>query len=614
MSITARLLGPPVLVRDEVVYAVPRGRKVWALFAYLALADQQPSRQQLMELLFPDAEDPASALRWNLSELRRLLGGPDTVGSGNTVALRLPEGSVIDVHVLLGGSSEAAVELPGLGRELIEGMNVDASPGFTAWLLGERRRLLALSGAVLREGALRALASGDARRAVELAARLVGAEPLNEDAHVLLIRAFAATGDEVAVERQLSASTELFQRELGVPLGPEVYEAARMEPARPTPATAGGRASLRALLESGEAAVSAGAVDVGVGSLRAAAVGAKDAGDTATEAMALLALGSALVHGTKGRDEEGSAALHRAITAAEAVGDRGVAASAHRELGYVELLRGDYPRAEIWLRTAADLADGDTLEMARIRAVTGACLTDVGAHDRARAEFDIALELSESIDHAKQTAWSTAVVGKSKLLCNELDLAEEALRRASDLAHAERWTAFLAFPEALLAEVWVRRGKLGEAAETFEHAFALGCQVDDACWEAYSVRGMGLLKAASGDLEGAVGLMEKALDRCARQRDTHLWVRAYVLDALSAIATRMDHPHADGWVTDLGTVAEGSGMREFSVRAYLCRRDLGDDSAVDAARAVAVGIENPHLLDLLDADGPPLLDDLLGTA
>jgi DNA-binding SARP family transcriptional activator len=613
MSITARLLGPPVLVRDEVVYAVPRGRKVWALFAYLALADQQPSRQQLMELLFPDAEDPASALRWNLSELRRLLGGPDTVGSGNTVALRLPEGSVIDVHVLLGGSSEAAVELPGLGRELIEGMNVDASPGFTAWLLGERRRLLALSGAVLREGALRALASGDARRAVELAARLVGAEPLNEDAHVLLIRAFAATGDEVAVERQLSASTELFQRELGVPLGPEVYEAARMEPARPAPATAGGRASLRALLESGEAAVSAGAVDVGVGSLRAAAVGAKDAGDTATEAMALLALGSALVHGTKGRDEEGSAALHRAITTAEAVGDRGVAASAHRELGYVELLRGDYPRAEIWLRTAADLADGDTLEMARIRAVTGACLTDVGAHDRARAEFDIALELSESIDHAKQTAWSTAMVGKSKLLCNELDLAEDALRRASDLAHAERWTAFLAFPEALLAEVWVRRGKLGDAAETFEHAFALGCQVDDACWEAYSVRGMGLLKAATGDLDDAVGLMEKALDRCARQRDTHLWVRAYVLDALSAIATRMNHPHADGWVTDLGSVAEGSGMREFSVHAYLCRRDLGDGSAADAARAVAVGIENPRLHELLDAEGPSVLDDLLGT-
>ena len=99
MPIAAHLLGPPLMVRDGVVYAAARGKKVWALFAYLVLSDRQPTRQQLIELLFPDAEDPAGALRWNLSELRRLLGGSDTVGSGNAVRLRLPEGSVIDVHV-----------------------------------------------------------------------------------------------------------------------------------------------------------------------------------------------------------------------------------------------------------------------------------------------------------------------------------------------------------------------------------------------------------------------------------------------------------------------------------------------------------------------------------
>ncbi len=81
MPITVHLLGPPLLVRDGVVFAAPRGRKVWALLAYLALSPGQPSRQQLVDLLFPDAEDPAGTLRWNLSELRRLLGGPDTVGS-----------------------------------------------------------------------------------------------------------------------------------------------------------------------------------------------------------------------------------------------------------------------------------------------------------------------------------------------------------------------------------------------------------------------------------------------------------------------------------------------------------------------------------------------------
>jgi len=77
MAIVAHLLGPPLMVRDGVVYAPPKGKKVWALLAYLALSARQPTRQQLIELLFPDAEDPAGALRWNLSELRRLLGGSE---------------------------------------------------------------------------------------------------------------------------------------------------------------------------------------------------------------------------------------------------------------------------------------------------------------------------------------------------------------------------------------------------------------------------------------------------------------------------------------------------------------------------------------------------------
>ena len=612
MATVVQLLGPPLLVRDSVVYATARGRKVWALLAYLALAEQAPSRQQLVDLLFPDAEDPASALRWNLSELRRLLGGPDTVGSGNTVKLRLPEGAVIDVRVLQEGTSGAAVELPGLGRELLEGVNVEASPGFNAWLLGERRRIQALGGAVLREGALRALASGSAQRAVELATRLVGTDPLGEDAHILLVRAFAATGDEVAVERQLAASTDLFRRELGVELAPELYEAARMESDPPAPAPARTRASVQALLESGEAAVEAGAVEVGIDGLRDAVIGARETNDTTLEASALLGLGSALVHATKGRDEEGAAALHRAIAAAESVSERRIAASAHRELGYVELLRGDYPRANVLLRSAADLADDDPLEMSRIHAVIGIGLVDVGSHARAEAEIRVAIELALAIDHRRQTAWALSFLGRSQLLRSELEAAEETLTRSSELIRTERWTAFLPFPEALLAEVWVRQGRCDRAAEAFEHAFTLGCTVNDACWEAYGVRGLALLKAAGGDLEGSIELMEDAQSRCARQRDTHMWLRAYVLDAMCAVATVAKHPQASAWVTDLGSMAGRSGMRELSVHAYLYQRDLGDEAAIDAARTLAAGIENPHLHGLLDPAGPPLLEDLLG--
>jgi DNA-binding SARP family transcriptional activator len=614
MPLLVQLLGPPILVRDDVVYATPRGRKVWALLAYLALSGGPPSRQQLVDLLFPDAEDPAGALRWNLSELRRLLGGPDTVGSGHVVQLRLPEGSVLDVHVLLGGSSGEAVELPGLGRELLEGMDIDGSPGFTAWLLGERRRLQGLSETVLRECALRALASGNARAAVELATRLVAADPLHEDGHVLLVRAFAATGDAAAVERQLTASVDLFRRELGVEPGPELAQAARSGAAPAARAMGGGRATVTALLESGGAAVSAGAIEAGVDTLRSAVAGAREAGDTELEALASLALGSALVHATKERDEEGAAALHRSIAAAEVTGMRATAASAHRELGYIEVLRAQYPRARTWLRAAEELADDDPTEMAKIHAVVGACLADTSAHDQAAAAFGASIELSASVGLPKQQAWSMAFLGRTHLLRGELDRAEETLDAALELVLGERWTAFAPCPEALSAEVWIRRGDLARAADAFEHAFALACQVDDACWEAYGARGLGLLRAAHGDLTGAVEQLEDALTRSARQRDTHLWLRAYVLDALCAVAVATGDPGASRWTTDLGSIAGRSGMRELSVHACLYRRDLGDPTAIDAARVLAVGIENPHLHELVDAGGPSLLDDLLGKA
>jgi len=612
MTIAVHLLGPPLLVRDDVVYPAPRGRKVWGLFAYLALSARPPTRQQLIDLLFPEADDPAGALRWNLSELRRLLGGPDTVGSGNVVQLRLPEGSVLDVRVLMEGTSFEAVELPGLGRELLEGMDIESSPGFAAWLLGERRRLQALGEAVLREGALRGLASGNARMAVDLATRLVAAAPLDEDAHVLLLRAFAGTGDEVAVQRQLTASVELFRRELGIEPGPELAEAASDLPLAPAPAAGRGRAALRTLVESGESAVSAGAITAGVEVLREAVAACREADETDLEAIALLAFGAALVHATKGKDEEGAAALHRSIAAAETTGDRAIAAAAHRELGYVEMLRGDYLRARTLLRSAESLAGGDPTELARIRAVSAAALADVGSHDQAAVEFADSVRLAEEAGQSKQHAWSLAVLGRTQLLRNELDLAEETLTRARDLTKGERWTAFLAYPEALLGEVWVRMGDLDRASERFEHAFALGTQVNDACWEAYGVRGSGLLLAARGDLTGAIKAMDDALTRCARQRDTHLWLRAYVMDALCAVAVTAHHPTASRWVSDLGSIAGRSGMREFSVHSYLYRREMGDASASDAARVLSVEVENPHLVELIEADGSSLLEDLLG--
>ena len=83
------------------------------------------------------------------------------------------------------------------------------------------------------------------------------------------------------------------------------------------------------------------------------------------------------------------------------------------------------------------------------------------------------------------------------------------------------------------------------------------------------MRGFGLLRAARGDLDGCGRGDGGRADPCARQRDTHLWLRAYVLDALCAVAVAAQHPTAGRWVTDLASLAGRSGMRELSVHAYL---------------------------------------------
>ena len=70
MEGTIRLLGRPSIAHGGVPVRAPRGRKSWALLAYVLLAERPPARKRLAEMLFADAEDPLGALRWTLAELR----------------------------------------------------------------------------------------------------------------------------------------------------------------------------------------------------------------------------------------------------------------------------------------------------------------------------------------------------------------------------------------------------------------------------------------------------------------------------------------------------------------------------------------------------------------
>ena len=104
-------------------------------------------------------------------------------------------------------------------------MDFGGSPGFEAWLLNERRRLLGAAEAALHDAALDRLAAGDAAAAVPLATRLVEMSPYDENLQELLVRSYAEAGDREGARRQLSGCVELFRADLGREPGPAVFRA-----------------------------------------------------------------------------------------------------------------------------------------------------------------------------------------------------------------------------------------------------------------------------------------------------------------------------------------------------------------------------------------------------
>lgn len=178
-------------------------------------------------------------------------------------------------------------------------------------------------------------------------------------------------------------------------------------------------------------ALDAGAVDAAISLLRQAVADSHDLDDGPLQVQSLVALGSALVHSVRGRDGEGAGVLHEAIGVADRIGAPESAAQAHRELGYVELLRGRYDRAQRWLGNAATLAGEQSTERAWALAVQGVASTDVGRYDDALNAFHEALGLSRARRLGQVEAWVWTFTGRVHLLRQDL----EAHDRSSESSH-----------------------------------------------------------------------------------------------------------------------------------------------------------------------------------
>jgi hypothetical protein len=188
--------------------------------------------------------------------------------------------------------------------------------------------------------------------------------------------------------------------------------------------------------------------------------------------------------------------------------------------------------------------------------------------------------------------YALSMIGRAHLLRGEFDDARKVLQSSLALARSG-WTAFVPWPQALLAEVDLELGDLDGAADAFDAAFTLGCQFGDPCWEALAGRGRARVAEAQGEVASAHCLLQDALARSAREPDAYAWTRAYVLDALCGLRLRHQLPDAALAVGELHALAARCGMRELRVRAHRHARDAGLDGFADAAQLLAGELQDP---------------------
>ncbi|MCW3058238.1 MAG: putative ATPase, partial [Capsulimonas sp.] len=206
---TVTLFGGLRATRGTEVVDRFRSHNIAALMAYLCLFPRLHSREELADLLWPDAELEAARtnLRTAIASLRRQLELPgDIAGSilitqGRASIGVNPDAVVSDVgrfESLLRSAARPEKSAEQKTELLCEAVRIYGQPllsGFyESWALTERDRLAEAYWSALRELAGLYELSGHRDKALDCARRGVSADPLREEAHAEVIRLLVASG------------------------------------------------------------------------------------------------------------------------------------------------------------------------------------------------------------------------------------------------------------------------------------------------------------------------------------------------------------------------------------------------------------------------------------
>jgi DNA-binding SARP family transcriptional activator/TolB-like protein len=222
-AVEVRLLGQFAVHRGDRDLPLPSSRKVRALIAYLALSPRAVTRAHLCELLWDVPQDPRGELRWCLSKARSVLdeSGVQRIQSVDEAVQLDLSGDFVDVLAINrafqpGISKLDQAALNGLSvqfsGDFLEGLEIERSPHFSAWLLAQRRRFRACHLAVL-EHLVACCGDDESERALEHLEKWLELAPLDQRAHELMLAALAQHGQFHEGEEHLARAISLFETE-----------------------------------------------------------------------------------------------------------------------------------------------------------------------------------------------------------------------------------------------------------------------------------------------------------------------------------------------------------------------------------------------------------------
>ncbi len=209
-----------------------RGRLGRSILAYLFLQQQCVARDRLLDVFWPDADPKAAQnrLRVAVSSLRRSLesasdrqviefvDGNYRVARGCEVTLDVDD---FERHAKAGRRAESLRETGSALREYRRAIDeyrgdLLAELPYEEWTLLPREALRVAYIECLGNAASLHLQRGDHSEALDLAWRILGADPAREDAHRLIMHCHVAVGDVIQARRQFDLCCHELATILGV--------------------------------------------------------------------------------------------------------------------------------------------------------------------------------------------------------------------------------------------------------------------------------------------------------------------------------------------------------------------------------------------------------------